>query len=319
MPNCIVCKNPNCARQPGIGDFARYNCPRCGVFALAGSAEAEIESKLAEKPLRASLMSHALQRMQRPGVQPRLITSDELPSFWREERLPTPQQQADNLILWIGNHQTTAFDYAENAMTAIAAIIGASISERGEAGFEWLNSELSQKDWYKLVDRTGGRIGLRLTIAGWERYNLLKKTSLESRTAFMAMKFGDAELNRVVDACFRPAVRRTGFELQLLTDRQPAGIIDDQIRAAILSARLVISDLSHGSHGAYWEAGFAEGLGLPVIYSCNKRVWDTEKTHFDTNHLVTILWDVENLPKAEAAMAATIRATLRADAKQTDD
>src|SRR5262249_24598159 len=154
-----------------------------------------------------------------------------------------------------------------------------------------------------------GRLTLRLTMAGWERFGELRRRNVTSRTAFMAMKFGDAALNRVVDECFRPAVERTGFQLRLLTEHQPAGLIDDQLRAAILASRFVISDLTHGNRGAYWEAGYAEGLGLPVIYTCERTVWEQEKTHFDSNHLVTILWDSSELAKAENQLTATIRAT----------
>ena len=114
-------------------------------------------------------------------------------------------------------------------------------------------------------------------------------------------------------------MRRTGFELRLLTEQQPAGLIDSQIRAAILSARFVIADLSHRSHGAYWEAGFAEGRDLPVIYTCRRAMWDEAKPLFDTNHLLTIVWDVNNLQQSETELVATIRATLREDAKQSDD
>jgi hypothetical protein len=158
-----------------------------------------------------------------------------------------------------------------------------------------------------------------MKLPGWARYEELKKTNPDSRRAFIAMKFGDEELNRVVAECFKPAVLRTGFEGRLLTDEQPAGVIDNQIRAAILSARFVIADLSHGSHGAYWEAGFAEGRALPVIYTCKRTRWNENKTHFDTNHLVTILWDADNLKQSENELVATIRATLRDQAKQSDD
>jgi hypothetical protein len=120
-------------------------------------------------------------------------------------------------------------------------------------------------------------------------------------------------------ACFRPAVKRTGFELRLISDQQPAGLIDDQLRAAINASRFVITDLTHGSPGAYWEGGYGEGSGLPVIYTCEKSAWEEKRTHFDTNHLVTIVWDLHNLKKAEDNLAATIRATLRAEAKQSDD
>ena len=101
---------------------------------------------------------------------------------------------------------------------------------------------------------------------------------MNSRTAFMAMKFGDQQLDQILETCFKPAVRRAGFELKKLTDDQPAGLIDDQIRASILSGRFVIADLSHGSHGAYWEAGLAEGLNLPVIYTCEKTAWEERKS-----------------------------------------
>ena len=134
----------------------------------------------------------------------------------------------------------------------------------------------------------------------------------------MAMKFGDQQLDQILETCFKPAVRRAGFELKKLTDDQPAGLIDDQIRASILSGRFVIADLSHGSHGAYWEAGFAEGLNLPVIYTCEKTAWEERKTHFDTNHMLTIIWDEAKPNETGAALTAKIRATLRADARQQD-
>jgi len=33
--------------------------------------------------------------------------------------------------------------------------------------------------------------------------------------------------------------------------------------------------------GAYWEAGYAEGLGKPVIYTCEEAKF-VEASHFDT-------------------------------------
>jgi hypothetical protein len=300
----------------------RFNCRRCGSFVLSGTAAATLEQRLNEKPLRRSLMSHTLRRMQQPdGKHLRVITDNDLPTFWRNERLPTPQQQADSLILWIGDNQHTPFESVGIATSALAAWIGLQISLPNDSGgFGWLHSQLEQERFYEEGLRQGlGLLYLRLTMKGWAKYQSLKKTEIESRTAFMAMKFNQPDLDRVVEECFRPAVRRTGFELRVLTEEQPAGSIDDQLRAAILASRFVIADLTHGSAGAYWEAGFGEGLGLPVIYSCEKAAWEKQGTHFDTNHLNTILWDPQNLTEAENRLVATIRATFRADAKQTDD
>jgi nucleoside 2-deoxyribosyltransferase len=63
----------------------------------------------------------------------------------------------------------------------------------------------------------------------------------------------------------------------------------------IRMCRFLIADLTCGNQGAYWEAGYAEGLGKPVIYTCNKSYFDKEGTHFDTNHHQTVLWDPARL------------------------
>jgi hypothetical protein len=64
------------------------------------------------------------------------------------------------------------------------------------------------------------------------------------------MEFGHEELDRIVNDYLKPAVARTGFELRVLTDRQPAGLIDDQLRVALRTSRFVIADLTHGNKGA---------------------------------------------------------------------
>jgi hypothetical protein len=321
---CIVCQTAGATRAPGAdkgNDFARYDCQRCGAFVLSGTAEVVLEGALNEVPLRRSLMSHTIRRMQLPDNKHlRTITSEELPSFWKADRLPTPLEQADNLILWIGEHQDMPSVWAQVAPGVLAATIGLGLSPGGDSQpWGWLHKQLEPKGLYRLADRPGGQIGLMLTMAGWEKFEALKRAKVDSRTAFMALKFGEPDLDAAVANCFKPAVRRAGFELRVLTDQQAAGLIDDQIRAALLSARFVISDLTHGSYGAYWEAGFGEGRGIPVIYTCEKSVWDKTKTHFDTNHMTTILWSSDELKKAEDALAATIRATLRAEAIPTDN
>lgn len=322
MSNCVVCNASGVSAQDGDGDFTNFDCPRCGKFALTRTAIAALPSKLREGKHRAAMMSHAIRRMQRTSSGNRLhvFDSNELSTFWDRGRLPTPQEQADYLILWIGDNQASAFEWTEGTAALIAATVGTALTANGDsAAWGWLNSQMEQKDLYRIKESSGGKSGLQLTMAGWERYESLKKSRIESRLAFMAMKFGEDELNRVVDECFRPAVTRAGFDLRLLTDNQPAGLIDDQLRAAILGARFVISDLTHGSPGAYWEAGYAEGFGLPVIYTCERGAWEEKKTHFDTNHMMTVIWSIDALPKAGAQLTATIRATLRSEAKQTDD
>jgi nucleoside 2-deoxyribosyltransferase len=78
-----------------------------------------------------------------------------------------------------------------------------------------------------------------------------------------------------------------------------------------------VVDLSDRNPGAYWEAGFARGLGKPVIYVCDARKFDTTR-HFDVEHYTTLKWDPAAPTEIADKLKATIRAMLPAEAKLTD-
>jgi hypothetical protein len=189
---------------------------------------------------------------------------------------------------------------------------------------EWmLKSDLF--DGVKLAPGSDGSIPIincRLTPKGWSRYTELSHSRAVSRYGFMAMKYGDPEVDALVAHHFAPEVRKTGFELRRLDQGQPAGLIDDQLRVMIRTSRFLVCDLTHGNRGAYWEAGFAEGLERPVIYTCRKDVFEDSQhehhPHFDTNHWVTVIWDPADPAKAASRLKDTVRATLPSEAQLSD-
>jgi hypothetical protein len=320
---CIVCGTGNAKFQAIVGaDGDRWECLRCGSFGLARTASVNLPGRLQEKLWYPSVLSQALRRSQLQNGRTHTFSDDEIAAILTNNHLPNPSQQADQLILWIGDNQQAPQRAAHGSLLTLDAWIGSQIEGPIASGLTWLIGQLEKKALFttKENDQRGG-FDFELTFLGWEKYAALRQKRADSKFAFMALKFGDAELDAVVRNCFRMAVHRAGFELRVLTEPQPAGLIDDHIRSGILAARFAIADLTDGSRGAYWEAGFAEGLGLPVIYSCKKSVWENEGTHFDTNHLNTILWDINNLKESEDRLVDTIRATpaLRADAKLADD
>ena len=109
----------------------------------------------------------------------------------------------------------------------------------------------------------------------------------------------------------KPAVKEnTGYDLVDMRDVPKAGIIDNIMRVRIRDAKFVIADLTHGNNGAYWEAGYAEGLGKPVIYICEKEKFESDDgTHFDTNHCTTVIWSKyrDNDKDFRQKLTATLR------------
>ena len=164
-----------------------------------------------------------------------------------------------------------------------------------------------------------GRGFFTLSFDGWQYYDQLERGAVNSRKAFMAMEYCDEELDQIVDEHFKPAVADTGFKLYRLDEAPKAGLIDDRLRVEIRNSRFLIADLTHGNNGAYWEAGYAEGLGKPVIYTCKEEKFDKDNPHFDTNHHLTVTWDKNKIQNSVNLLKATIRATLPDEAKLSDD
>ena len=105
MPNCPICQTPDAkGYNPGHGDVFRIDCKRCGEFDLSGTAHAMLSGQLSQGVHRAALMSHALRRMGASQTSPPpLVDSNMFDSFWPVDRLPTPQKQADDLVLFTGD------------------------------------------------------------------------------------------------------------------------------------------------------------------------------------------------------------------------
>jgi hypothetical protein len=276
-----------------------------------GTASDFLSIMLKRDEIDRSLLSHRFRVKQRSDGRPIEVFEEDLVPYVGDHQLPNPREQTDNLVLWVGNHQPSPATFAQNAISAIAASIGAMISPDSDSvrGFDWLWSQIGRRGLFEHQD-SGDLFSLRLTINGWEQYNELKRRMPESRIAFMAMKFGDPVLDSALTQCFQPAALAAGFELRPLNERQGAGLIDNQIRVAIRGAAFVVADLTHDNNGAYFEAGFAEGIGLHVIYTCEAKKFEEKKTHFDTNHMVTVIWAQDAFDDAARKLAATIRNTL---------
>jgi hypothetical protein len=293
-------------------DTTAFSCYKCGDFALSLELIEDIPDILQRNKNADVKLSHALSTMQRTNKKVEL--SESMINAIIEKPLPRPQEQADLLIRWLAEHTDSPGDEVSlDPIRHHLSIIGA----KTKGGVTLVLSHLAKVGLVK-AEKALAFSGLALTFDGWNYYETLLKGSATYRKAFMAMKFGDADLNVVLEKVFKPSVKMAGFDLFKLDDEPRAGLIDDRLRVEIQSSDFLIADLTHANNGAYWEAGYAEGLGKPVIYTCEKEKFESQKTHFDTNHHLTVVWDKNAPEQAGDLLKATIRATLPQLAKLED-
>jgi len=313
--NCLICKTKLITKPERPDDGQAYECPRCGKYLMSINTEKMIRGCTYNEE-QIAILSHSIQKMQRQDSLA-MINPDLIKAILKNP-LPSLTEQANNLIRWFGENTSYGIPYGISPLRH-QSIIGA----KSPRGFDLVLKYLLNR---KLLEgnlaggmRSHGEALVKLTFDGWEYYDQLKRGAVDSRKAFMAMEYGDSQLDKIVEEHFKPAVACTGFELYRLDQKPKAGLIDDRLRVEIRNSRFLISDLTHENPGAYWEAGYAEGLGKPVIYTCKKEKFKKDKPHFDTNHHLTITWDEKEIQKAVESLKATIRATLPNEAKMSDD
>jgi len=152
------------------------------------------------------------------------------------------------------------------------------------------------------------------TTAGLTHAETLLRTNINSKSVFVAMAF-KPDLLTAHEQAIKPACLACGFTARISSDNEYNDGIMDEIITEIKRSKFVIVDFTYNNNGAYFEAGYAQGLGREIIRLC-KRDWlegldekgNKNRLHFDIQHYNIILWDdpADLLKKLKARIRATI-------------
>ena len=129
-----------------------------------------------------------------------------------------------------------------------------------------------------------------------EGYSRIEETQVNAdlSQAFVAMWFDDS-MDEAYNRGIKPAIEGSGYKPFKINEKADVDKIDDEIIGEIRRSRFIVADFTHGAKGArggvYYEAGFAYGLGLPVIRSCRKDIIDNNELHFDVRQHYHVFWE----------------------------
>jgi len=136
-----------------------------------------------------------------------------------------------------------------------------------------------------------------LTFDGLQYLESLDQPNKSSKNIFVAFNFSD-ELNAIFNTYVKEAIEELGFTYTIVnqssTDHDKA--ISDEIIAKLKSSRIIIADFTNHRNSVYFEAGFAMGMKIPIIWTCKKGHID--ELSFDTRQYPHLVWrDGEDLKK----------------------
>ena len=318
---CPICLNKHSdpANVIHASGGYRVDCPVCGLFGIPEEAWDDILDPQTGAEYQLSELCRAqLAHRIRTGNTSRTSNTINVTHGFISDFIadgcpgPTPAEQATKIIKYIGDEVSRSGQRLKTLPVEFFAIIGApNPTLAGELTMELNIRGLIDGMPLKTLNTPPSLLNVNLTLDGWEQYEAEKRGEIDSNYGFIAMKFGENTLDPFVKNVVKPAVKAgINYDLVDMRDVARAGIIDKIMRTQIRDSAFVIVDLTHDNFGAYWEAGYAEGLGKPVIYICERTKFEKVNTHFDTNHCTTVVWSEDDPDQFTKELIATLRRSL---------
>lgn len=271
---CAICGTPSETIPPTF-DGIHQICPRCGEFKMSGTVRAMIEGRL-DASTQAKLSGWIFDQ-NRDGMDPQMIKSDILERI-KTRPLPTAAERADRLLLEALRGQKQLGDrFAPTDPRFVAATYSQSDQE-----VNFLFRMLTNRG---LVNILGDYSEILLD--GHNAAHELTHSMKQSDKGFVAMAF-NKDLDPAYEHGFREGIENAGYDPVRVDRVEHVNRIDDEIIAQIRAALFVVADFTGHRGGVYFEAGFALGLNMPVIWTCQKD--DMEGLHFDIRQYNTIDW-----------------------------
>ena len=228
----------------------------------------------------------------------------------RHAGVETPRVQSDVLELVKSRRPLTV----TQKLSAALLFVGDSIKELGKqmalgnGGADTLRcmaetEAVSPRELYHLLrmlrdmGRVEGSFGqdgsviIQLTVSGWHELDSLRRPQTGSSQAFVAMWFNDVTNDSYVSG-IAPAITQIGYKPMRIDKKEHNNKIDDEIISEIRRSRFLVADFTcepkNVRGGVYYEAGFARGIDIPVIWTCKDTSMDD--LHFDTRQYAHIKW-----------------------------
>lgn len=165
--------------------------------------------------------------------------------------------------------------------------------------------EIKKEDKFMLQNIT---YELKLLPEGWNKIYELQKNQTNNKDVFVAMSF--AESTKLTREAIRDGIVKAGYSSIFLDEIIDNHQIIPEMMRLIKESRFLIMDITEPNYGAYYEAGYAEGLGKEVIITCKQETFnrmdfscDKDKTctyiskalkpHFDIAQKRILVWNDE--------------------------
>ena len=135
----------------------------------------------------------------------------------------------------------------------------------------------------------GDEAAVALSANGYETLDALNRSGKNSDKAFVAMWF-DESMRPIYDDEIAPSIEDAGYRPIRIDLEDHNEDIVARVLMEIRESRFLIADFTGNRNGVYFEAGFAMGLGIDVVWLRRDDKGTDKEPHFDTEHFNHLVW-----------------------------
>lgn len=221
-------------------------------------------------------------------------------------RAPSVADRADRLLIEIVRRfpvvgETIELEYTDPSLLAI------SWSETSNELYYLLSTYLVEATGNLSTNGVMGIFMGDITPRGHQYLQELQHSRVASTIGFCAMWFDD-QVRPVWSDAIEPAISDAGYDAKRIDRHEHNNRIDDEILAMIRRSKFIVADFTGQRGGVYFEAGFALGLGLEVIWTCRND--ELNEIHFDNRQYYFVTWDPAKLSDFKRRLQNRIEATI---------
>ena len=282
MQTCPICKLSD--NQIVVEKFGiigqRIKCPRCKEFTISDIVQFTDPDPWFGPKLSAWIRSYNEQKNEVPEIN--LDTIKNL-----HAGLPDRSPREKQIILLQNIERMTEYPGKTVKITTKYDIPLAWASTEEELRY-YVQSLIERNLLRKMSQEIGPvPLSVAITADGWDYLEQIDRRIEERTQAFVAMSFSD-DLKPIWQGPIKNAITKADYKPYRVDAEPHSNLIDVQIISAIKDSRFIVADFTHQNLGVYFETGYAQGMGLPVIRCVRED--DFENLHFDKNHYNFIKW-----------------------------
>lgn len=283
---CPVCKTGIEPVERYIGgiDVVKIMCPNCGRFSITETVLVPFSESDHKDPD----LCFAIRTRSDRGEEV-TVDSGNRGEILSGIKIPTSVKDIAELIL-IKAYQS------EDSSLILSMENSLRFGIKSRTKMQFVIRYFKDAGWFDIIDLGDGGGVLTITGEGIRRAEDIFSPNHRSTQVFVAMSYKQS-LEIVYTEAIKAAVQSCQLDALRIDEHSFNDEILKNIQEQIDRSKFIIADLTYNSPGVYYEAGYAAGRNIPVIYCCRES--DKENIHFDINHFNFIVWsDSEGLKKS---------------------